>query len=266
MITTDFVNGSPCWVDLGATDIEASAEFYTRVFGWEASYTGSRMAGYKLMRSDGAAVAGVAPRIDEDEPPEWGVQFWVTDIEGSAVRAQELGGTILVEPMDLYEFGRFAHIADPQGGWFTLWQAGSFTSAEAVDRPNSLCWVELWTPSAQGSREYYGGLFGWEFEDVGLPGGEGVYTRIRPAGLGEDRYFGGLMQMPAEQLPQAQGRADWHPVFQVADCDATADTVKAAGGQVHMGPEDAPGVGRMAVCSDPYAAGFVLLDPRTGRD
>ncbi|GHC92699.1 hydroxylase [Nocardiopsis terrae] len=265
MITTDFVTGSPCWLDLGATDIEASADFYGRVFGWQAVSAGARMAGYRVMNSDGAAVAGIGPRIDEDEPPEWGVQFWVPDIEAAALRAQELGGTVLVEPTVLYEFGQLAHITDPQGGWFTLWQPGTFTSAQAVDRPNTLCWVELWTPSAQGAKEFYGGLFGWEFKDVELPGDQGTYSTVRPAGLGEDRYFGGLMDVAADQLPQAEGRADWHPVFQVADCDEAVAAVKTAGGRVHMGPEDAPGVGRLAVCSDPFSAGFVVLDPGAGR-
>jgi predicted enzyme related to lactoylglutathione lyase len=264
MITTDFVAGSPCGFELGATDIEASADFYTRVFGWQAEFKGARLAGHTLMRLDGDAVAGIAPRIDEDEPPEWGVHFWVTDIAAATLRVRELGGTILVEPTELYELGQIAHVADPQGGWFTLWQTGTLSSTEAVDRPNSPCWVELWTPSAQGAKDFYGGLFGWEFSDIELPGGGGVYSVARPEGLGEDRYFGGLMEMAADQLPQSGGRADWHLVFQVADCDASAATVKDAGGLVHMGPEDAPGVGRMAVCSDPFSAGFVLLDPGQG--
>ncbi|WP_017590755.1 VOC family protein [Nocardiopsis ganjiahuensis] len=266
MITTDFVTGSPCWLNLGATDIEASAGFYTKVFGWRAASAGARMADYMVMRSDGAAVAGIGPHIDEDESPEWGVQFWVPDIEAAALRVQELGGSVLVEPTELYEFGQLAHVTDPHGGWFTLWQAGTFTSAEAADRPNALCWVELWTSSVKEAKDFYGGLFGWGFNDVVLPEDQGVYSMCRPAGLGEDRYFGGLLEVAPDELPQIGGRSDWHPVFQVADCDESAALVGEAGGQVHMGPEDAPGVGRVALCSDPFTAGFLLLDPHTGRD
>ena len=35
-----FVEGAPYWVDLSATDVSASVEFYSRLFGWEATDTG----------------------------------------------------------------------------------------------------------------------------------------------------------------------------------------------------------------------------------
>ena len=265
MITTDFVTGSPCWLELGTTDVEASIEFYKKVFGWEAESAGARTGDYMILRSDGAAVGGVGPRIDEDELPEWGVYFWVPDIQAATQRAGELGGTVLVEPTELFELGWLAHLNDPQGGRFTLWQRGTWTSTEATDRPNTLCWVELWTRSVQGAKDFYGGVLGWEFNDIVLPEDEGVYSTVRPAGLGEDRYFGGLLEVAAEELPHAEGAADWHPVFQVADCDESTAVVRQSGGRVHMGPEDAPGAGRLSVCSDPFSAGFVLLDPGTGR-
>ena len=37
------------------------------------------------------------------------------------------------------------------------------------------------------------------------------------------------------------------------------------GGTVQMGPVDAEGVGRMALCLDPFKADFVLLTPTQGR-
>src|SRR5205085_1308920 len=41
MITTDFVPGSPCWLDLGARDADAAAAFYRAVFDWQpARYPG----------------------------------------------------------------------------------------------------------------------------------------------------------------------------------------------------------------------------------
>ena len=46
-----------------------------------------------------------------------------------------------------------------------------------------------------------------------------------------------------------------------ADCDATAAKVTANGGTLQMGPEDAEGVGRLAICVDPAGADFVVLTP-----
>ncbi|GAB3723873.1 VOC family protein [Nocardiopsis oceani] len=264
MITTDFVTGSPCWLELGASDVGAALDFYGNVFDWVPVSGGARTGNYQVMVSDGAFAAGVGTLFDEDELPEWTPFFWVPDLDAAVVRAHDLGGRVEVQPTDVFELGRLAHVTDPQGGWIALWQPGSFSSLQATDRPNSLCWMELWTSSAQGAKDFYAGLFGWEFSDVELSGGEGVYSMFRPAGLGDDRYCGGLMEMEPTQLPQTDGGADWHPVFQVTDCDLSAYTVKEAGGHVHMGPQNARGVGRMAVCSDPFSAAFVLLDPATG--
>ena len=161
--------------------------------------------------------------------------------------------------LSLMDLGRMAFLSDPQGGAVPLWQPRGFAGAEAIDVPGSLMWTELWTPSAVGAKDFYGALLGWEFNDV--PMGDQVYATIRPAEQGEDRYFGGIMEVRAEDLPQTRGAADWHPIFHVTDCDAAVARVREAGGQVHMGPENAPGVGRLAVCADPFSAGFVLLTP-----
>ena len=266
MITTDYVIGSPCWVELTTSDVDAAAEFYRRVFGWEAVSAGPETGGYMLLRSEGETVGGLGPKMAQDQPVAWSIYFNTLDVDASVQRAKELGATVYVEPMEVMDLGRMAYLGDPQGGAVSLWQAGTLPGMERTDEPNTFMWAELWTPSQQGAKDFYEGLFSWEFNDVELPGGGGTYSTIRPAGLGEDRYFGGMTVTEPTQLPQTAGRADWHPVFQVADCDASATAVRRAGGQVRTGPVDMPGAGRMAVCFDPSSAVFVLLDPGTGRD
>src|SRR5829696_3610412 len=48
--------------------------------------------------------------------------------------------------------------------------------------PNgTFCWVDLGTNDAAGAKRFYGGLFGWEFDD--LPTGEqGTYSTCRLGG------------------------------------------------------------------------------------
>ncbi|MEU3310565.1 VOC family protein [Nocardiopsis sp. NPDC055551] len=263
MLTTDFVNGSPRWVELGSDSPEASADFYKRVFRWEAESGGARVGDYPIMRSDGGNVAGIGARIVDEEALSWTVYFQVDDIEATARRVRELGGTLQVEPTEVFELGTVAHATDSQGGWFALWQPGTFVGMEVTDRPGALCWVQLWTTSVQSAEDFYRDLFGWRCVDIPLADEE-TYTMARPSGAGEDRYFGGMMEMPPVQLPQIEGFADWHPVFQAADCDAVAASVRDSGGRVHVGPHDVPGVGRLAVCSDPLSAGFVILEPLNG--
>ncbi|MGW5874952.1 VOC family protein [Nocardiopsis terrae] len=264
MITTDYVIGSPCWVELTTSDVDRAVEFYGRVFGWTAEAAGPDAGGYRKFLYEGALIGGLGPRTDAAQPVTWSIYHNTPDLEMSFQRARELGAIALVEPVDVMGLGRMAHLADPQGGTVALWEAGTLPGMERTDDPNTVMWTELWAPSAQGAKEFYGGLFGWEFNDVELPGGQGTYSTVRPAGLGEDRYFGGIMGVAPADLPQTQGRADWHPVFHAADCDRSAAETEAAGGRVYMGPDDVPGVGRLAMCSDPSSAGFVLLAPDPG--
>jgi predicted enzyme related to lactoylglutathione lyase len=46
------------------------------------------------------------------------VAFWVADADQAAARTKELGGTVLLPPMDI-PVGRFTIVADPQGAVFT---------------------------------------------------------------------------------------------------------------------------------------------------
>jgi hypothetical protein len=41
--------------------------------------------------------------------------------------------------------------------------------------PGVPCWVDASEPDPEAAVDFYGGLFGWEFEDVMPPGSEGKY-------------------------------------------------------------------------------------------
>ena len=45
--------------------------------------------------------------------------------------------------------------------------------------PGVPCWVDVSEPDPKAALEFYGGLFGWEFEDVMLPSSEGNYFIAR---------------------------------------------------------------------------------------
>jgi predicted enzyme related to lactoylglutathione lyase len=261
MITTDFVPGSPCWLDLGAPDVGAAADFYSAVFGWEFESFGPEADGYGVFRQDGRAVGGVGRLTEEGARPAWMIYFSTPDADATVGAVERLGGTVRVAPLDADGEGRMAQFTDPLGGQFAVWQPGKTQGMEAVDEPGTLSWTELCTTDAAAAKEFYGSIFGWSTQDMELPGGGGTYALVTPSGGGQERMQGGIMQLPAEYLDLTGGRPYWHPVFGVADCDATVARVTGNGGSVRMGPEDAEGVGRLAVCLDPSGAEFVLLAP-----
>ncbi|MER6446826.1 hydroxylase [Streptomyces venezuelae] len=265
MITTDFAPGSPCWLDLGVPDVPAAAAFYSAVLGWdyESMDGGEDMEG-GMFRKDGKIVAGLGKLTEEGARPAWMIYHSVTDADATTRAVERAGGTVRVAPRDLDEWGRMAQYSDPLGGQFAVWQPGRSKGVELVDAPGSLCWTELYTSDAAAAKEFYGAVFGWQYGDMTLPGDGGTYALITPAGLPAERMHGGLMELPPEHLSLARGRPYWHPVFAVADCDAAVAGVTGNGGSVQMGPQDAEGVGRLAVCLDPSNADFVVLTPVRG--
>lgn len=264
MITTDYVPGSPCWLDLGAPDVAAAARFYGSVFGWELDPPEPEADGYGIFRLGGKSVGGLGPLTESGARSAWMIYFQTPDAEATAAAVERSGGSVRVAPFAPDDEGRMTQLTDPQGGQFAVWQPGTMRGLESVDAPGSLCWTELYTTDAAAAKEFYSFLFGWQTQDMPLPGDGGTYTVVTPADLGPERAQGGIMGLPADHLALAGGRPYWHPVFAVADCDATVAKVTEGGGSVQMGPVDMPDVGRLAVCLDPSGADFVALAPTAG--
>ncbi|MGR8009163.1 VOC family protein [Streptomyces hypolithicus] len=273
MITTDFVPGSPCWIDIGAQDVPAAAAFYGSVFDWEFQPyepDGSEPADapeagqYGTFKLGGKTIAGIGLLTEEGARPAWMIYFSTADADAAAATVEASGGKVRVPPMDAGGEGRMAQFTDPQGGQFAVWQPLTDPGMGAVDQPGTLCWIELATTDAAAAKEFYDGLFRWQIQDMEMPGGGGVYSMITPPGLAPERMHGGIMELPADAFALTGGLPYWHPVFQVADCDTTVAKVTKNGGSLRVGPEDAEGVGRMAVCLDPSDAEFVVLTPTPG--
>ncbi len=120
-------------------------------------------------------------------------------------------------------------------------------------------WYELLTTDREAAEAFYKAVVGWNMADAGQPAMR--YT-ILSAG---DRGMGGLMELPAEAR-EAGGKPGWIGYIHVADTDAAASDIAAAGGTIHRPPDDIPNVGRFAVVADPGGAAFALLTPLPRED
>ncbi|MGP4112918.1 VOC family protein [Streptomyces sp. 4N509B] len=257
MITTNYVPGSPCWLDLGAPDVAAAAEFYGAALDWQYQAMDDQ---YGLFKRDGKTVAALGPLTEKGARSAWMIYFATADVDATAQAVRQAGGTVRVAPMDIDSEARMAQFSDPQGGQFAAMQPGKTAGLEAVNTPGTLTWTELYTTDADAAKTFYDAVFGWQTSDMPMPTG-GPYTLLTPAGGDEDLMQGGLMEMAREDLALTGGMAYWHPVFAVEDCDATVARFRDLGGGVQMGPEDAEGVGRLAICLDPAGADCVVLTP-----
>ena len=66
--------------------------------------------------------------------------------------------------------------------------------------------------------------------------------------------------------PQFEGVPQhWMVYFAVDDVEATCETVKAQNGSIRQPPFEVPGVGMIALASDPSGGVFGLIKPATGQ-
>ena len=134
-------HGAVVFNGLNTRDLEGAKDFYGYVFGWRTLALGDaevwRLPGYgdhlekndpglrERMADIGAVegfedvVAAISPiRADRPEiPAHWDVTFATDDVDATAARAAELGGTVLAPPFDA-PWVRMAIISDHQGATF----------------------------------------------------------------------------------------------------------------------------------------------------
>jgi predicted enzyme related to lactoylglutathione lyase len=114
--------GSFSWNELNTRDLEGSKRFYSAVFGWEPVTHGEGQGAYTEWQLGGTSIGGMMempPMVPAQVPPHWLVYFSVDDTDATIARVEELGGKVMVGPMDV-EPGRLAVVTDPQGGAFAV--------------------------------------------------------------------------------------------------------------------------------------------------
>jgi hypothetical protein len=119
------------------------------------------------------------------------------------------------------------------------------------------CWIDTAQPDPEAAAEFYGGLFGWDLEDLMPAEAPGHYFVARLRGL----------DVAAVASPADGGDASavWTTYIRVDDADAAAVKVRTAGGTVRTEPFDVRQAGRMAVCADPAGAEFIVWQAGTRR-
>ncbi|MEU9452038.1 VOC family protein [Streptomyces sp. NPDC048277] len=106
------------------------------------------------------------------------------------------------------------------------------------------CWVDVQLPDVEAGKRFYGGLFGWTFEDAG---GDAVWARLAGADVAR------LARKRDGRLPTV-----WTVYFAAPDARELARRILAAGGQVVSDPAPVRDLGTAALVTDPQGAVFGL--------
>ncbi|MFE4665287.1 VOC family protein [Streptomyces sp. NPDC056716] len=107
------------------------------------------------------------------------------------------------------------------------------------------CWVDAQLPDVAAGRRFYGGLFGWSFEE--RADGSGVWARL------DGEPVAGLGRKADGRMPTV-----WTVFFATPDVAALGWRIRDAGGQLVSAPLAAGRLGTGALVADPEGAVFGL--------
>ena len=245
------------WVDLMTTDVGGAREFYTQLLGCE---TVDNPVGdgffYTMLTRNGKSIAGMFPlspdMLEQGIPPCWNSYVAVANVEDAAEKAAGMGGTVIVPPMDVMEFGRMASIIDPTGGALGLWEAKTHIGAELIGEPGAFCWAELYTYDTKAASNFYSGLFGWEVQQV--QGAAGLPYNLFTSGGAPAAGMLAIQPIWGEVPP------NWTVYFAVENLDEALEKVKAMGGSVQVQPMSIPTIGRLTLITDPQHVYVMLIE------
>jgi predicted enzyme related to lactoylglutathione lyase len=117
--------GTLSWSELDTRDPQKAIDFYTKLLGWRIEPLPVEQMTYWRVYVDGEEQAGIMPMpemLPAEVPSYWLPYFVVVDAKVSTARAGELGGTVLVGPVEVPGMLWFSVLADPKGAAFALMQ------------------------------------------------------------------------------------------------------------------------------------------------
>ncbi|CAA9466985.1 MAG: hypothetical protein AVDCRST_MAG12-401 [uncultured Rubrobacteraceae bacterium] len=117
--------GCMAWNELQSGRPDGAAAFYAGLFGWETEpiTEDGRTVYLTIENSAGRMNGGVMPTTETpaDAPSFWLIYFTVPSCDAAVARTEELGGSVLVGPMQP-GFGRISVLSDPQGAPFAVFE------------------------------------------------------------------------------------------------------------------------------------------------
>jgi uncharacterized protein len=235
------------WHDHRSPDPAAATGFYTELLGWGIESFPMGEFEYPMISVNDQSHGGFGP-VDGNEPAHWLGSIVVDDLDAAAARVTPAGGTLIVEPSEIQDVGRWAVFADPQGA-----VAGLFQS---IDEPpvseGVFVWDELGTSDIEAAKRFYADVVGWESSDQDM--GDGfIYTIFRSNGIDRAGAY--------QRQPDMPGAPGWLPYVATSDVDASLEKATGLGATSITEPMDIPTVGRMAIIADPAGAVVGLYKP-----
>jgi uncharacterized protein len=115
--------GAVTWNELHTHDVDGAKAFLNAVFGWEPNDQDFGGMTYTVLMLGENGIGGMMPMADDvpaEVPAFWLTVFEAADVDAAVARIRELGGSVMSQPSDIPDIGRFAVASDPHGAAFAV--------------------------------------------------------------------------------------------------------------------------------------------------
>jgi len=242
--------GEFVWRDLVSVNPEASAKFYSDVFGWQISEVENASPTYFTIRNRGKMIGGILefPEKSKVDGNEWLSTMSAKNVAEIAAMVPVKGGQVFTEPSMVEGRGEYLVVVDPSGGIVALLDSKSGDPQAEKPGTNDWLWTELWSNDPASVVTFYESM-GYSFEEESDD--DRPYWIMKQG----DKRISGMMQSPVENA-----RSMWLPYIRVDDVDAMSARVVRMGGRVISEPQDDVRDGTLALCLDPFGGFFALQE------
>ncbi|MDB5212772.1 MAG: Glyoxalase-like domain protein [Myxococcaceae bacterium] len=114
--------GTFCWDELHTSDLDGAQKFYSALFGWTGKMGEGEMK-YWHWQNAGKDIGGMMKLMMPNVPPNWLPYIAVVDVDAETKKTKDLGGKVMMEPMDIEKVGKFSVVQDPTGATFALFRS-----------------------------------------------------------------------------------------------------------------------------------------------
>ncbi len=244
--------GAPIWLDLFTPDPAGAAAFYAAIAGWDVNPPSDEFGGYQIFAHHGGPIAGMMLNDgSQGMPPAWTIYLETPDVEATAAKIAEHGGTVVMPPMAVGDMGKMLFAIDPAGAYLGAWEPGSNQGFHVRGEVGAPAWFETNSKDFTASTTFYQNAFAWDLYVLS----DRDDFRFSTLGEGEDALAG---IMDSARILPPEVPSHWTFYLEVVDTDATIAQALELGGRLLQGPEDSP-YGRLAELADPQGASFNLM-------
>ena len=110
-------------VELHTSDLARAKEFYSKLFDWKLQDMPMPGGGSYTMINVGTGTGGgMMTNEAPGMPPHWLAYVGVDDVRAATRKAKDLGAKVVVDVMEVGDYGTMSVISDPTGATLAMWQ------------------------------------------------------------------------------------------------------------------------------------------------